>query len=190
MLCENEMYVKERTRKEIEARIESMGDYMQMGYLAGCLKNPLDFDTRKFVLTKLSGLYESKKMFLDAAKMLKIAADINTTYQAKIIDFVKACELFLRAGDHEQVDLCMKMALGVANEKQKLEIKRTIKEFYKMWGKFYIESGKKKQAIETYEKLWHFGLSDDEKSEVRDELMKIYKELGKIREYDTWKNRN
>ena len=183
------MYAKERTKKEIETKIQSMGDYMQMGYLAACLKNPLDFDTRKFVLTKLSNLYESKNMFLDAGKMLKIAADINTTYQAKITDFVKACELFLRAGDHEQVDFCMKMALGNANEKQRGEIKRTIKEFYKMWGKFYLESGKKKQAVETYERLWNLDLTDGEKMEVKNGLMKTYNELGRIREYNIWKNR-
>jgi len=181
------MYVKERNRKEIEARLDKMGDYMKMGYLAACLKNPIDFDTRKFVLVRLSGLYEARNMFLDAGKMIKAAADINTTYQGKITDFIKACGLFIRAGDYESADVCMKRAIAVANEKQKGEIKRNVKEFYKVWGRFYFENGKRKQAMKAYEKLWNFDLEDVEKAEVREKLLEIYEKLGRIREYNSLK---
>jgi len=181
------MYVREKTRKEIEARLEGMGDYMKMGYLASCLKNHLDLDTRKFVLIKLSGLYEFRNMFFDAAKTIRLAADINTTYQGKITDFLKACDLFIRAGNYEEADACMKRAIALGNEKQRQEIKKTVKEFYKVWARFFAENRKRKQAMKAYEKLLSFELDDVERNEIKENLLEIYDKLGKIREYYTLK---
>jgi tetratricopeptide (TPR) repeat protein len=186
--AEIRMYVKEKSRKDIEMRLDSMGDYMKMGYLAACLKNPIDLDTRKFVLIRLAGLYEVRGMFLDAGKMIRAAAGINTTYQAKITDFVKACELFIRAGDYEQADSCMMRAIAIANEKQKEEIRRSVKESYKVWGRYYLENSKRKQAISLYERLWSFDLGEDEKQDVKKRLLDLYNQLGKIREYNILKN--
>ena len=40
-----------------------MGEYVQIEYLERCLGKQLDFETKKFVLLKLSGIYENKSMF-------------------------------------------------------------------------------------------------------------------------------
>jgi len=37
------------TRQEIESRIQGMGDYVVMDYLAGCLRKSIDFDTKNIV---------------------------------------------------------------------------------------------------------------------------------------------
>jgi len=66
-------------RKEIEEKLQNVGDYVKMDFLQNCLRQQLDFDTRKFVLIKLAGAYELRRMFLAAAKLMKDAADINTT---------------------------------------------------------------------------------------------------------------
>ena len=64
------MQVKENGKQEIEEKFLEMSEYLRMNYLENCLKSGLDFETRKFVLVKLCGLYESKKMFVDAGKMM------------------------------------------------------------------------------------------------------------------------
>jgi hypothetical protein len=79
--------ITERTRAEIDAKIKTMGEYVKMSYLQRAIKSQLDFDTRKFVLLELTKIYEQKGMFLDAAKTIRAAADITTTYKEKIGQF-------------------------------------------------------------------------------------------------------
>ncbi|MBI2451834.1 hypothetical protein HYV50_02010 [Candidatus Pacearchaeota archaeon] len=177
------MVGKEISRKEIEEKINKMGDYAQMGYLSACLKNQLDFDTRKFVLVKLAGLYENRMMFLDAGKMMKSAADINTTYQNKINDFVKSAEFFIKGGDYENADSSIKRALALGNEKQKQEIKNKEKEVYKMQAKMFMKKDKRTNSVEVYEKLLELELGAVEKTEVKNSLLNLYEKLGRIREY-------
>lgn len=178
------MQVREKGRKEIEARFNDMGDYVRIDYLSSCLKSGLDFDTRKFVLVKLSGLFETKRMFLDAGKMMKGAAEINTTFQNKIEDFVKACELFIRAGDYYESDGTLKSALSVANEKQRDEILKKVKEIYKTQAKFFVSNDKRKHAMEIYERVLAMDLGTEESAEVMKILLGLYDSLGKIREYN------
>ena len=80
------MIVKDNTRQGIESKLSTMGDYVRIDFLSRCLKNNLDFDTRKFVLTTISRLYEQRNMFNDAARALRNSAEINPTFQGKIND--------------------------------------------------------------------------------------------------------
>ena len=76
-------------RREIEDKLKTLGDYVKIDYLTRCLRENPDFDTRKFILTNLSKLYEIKGMYAEAARNMLAGADINTTYDAKISDFMK-----------------------------------------------------------------------------------------------------
>ena len=184
------MKVKEATKKEIEDRINIMGDYVKIEYLSNCLKNALDYDTRKFVLVKLAGLFESKGMLWDAGKTMRAAAEINTTSQNKIMDYVKAAELFIRAGNFDELDLVEKRAFGIANERQREEIKNKLKEVCKLWAKHYLKTDKRKNAMIMYEKLMTLELNEAERIDAVDNLLNLYSSLGKIREYNRLKGMN
>lgn len=184
------MRVKELTRKEIEARFNEMGDYVKMDYLSSCLKNPIDFDTKKFVLVKLAGLYEARKMFADAGKTMKSAAEINTEIQTKIADFVKAAELYIKGGNFDLADVCVKKAISFANEKQKREVKESIKEFYKTQARFYLNNEKRNQALLAYEKLFSSELDEKERGEIVDKLLELYERLGKMERVSCFKEEN
>ncbi|MBU0466315.1 MAG: hypothetical protein KJ718_03905 [Nanoarchaeota archaeon] len=177
------MRVRETNKKDIEEKFLEMSEYMSMDYLASCLKNHLDFDTRKFVLVKLSGLFEAKAMFLDAAKAMKSAAEINTNKQNKINDFTKSGELFIRGGDYDRADICMKKATSLAEGKQTEEVKGMIKEFYKTHARSCIERNKRKQAIAIYEKLVTFDLVEEEKKEFEKKLLELYEGVGDLDRY-------
>jgi len=178
------MQVREKTRKEIEARFEEMGDYVRIDYLSSCLKGNLDFDTRKFVLVKLAELFESRKMFLDAGKMMKGAAEINTTFKNKIEDFSRAVELFIKSGDYYEADGALKSALSISNESQREEVLKRAKENYKTQANFFISNDKRKHAMEVYEKILTMNPEQSEKEGIEKSLLNLYRDLGKIREYN------
>jgi len=184
------MRVIEKTKQEIEVRLEGMGDYLRMNYLSSCLKNHLDFETRKFVLVRLSGIYEVRRMYLDSGKMMLAAADINTTFQTKIIDFIKTAELFIRGDYFELAETSMKKAIAIANENQKKEIRNSVKEFYKTHAKLCLAKDKRKKAMDAYEKILTLDLDSEERADAEKNLLMLYDKLGKIREYYNLKKNN
>ncbi|MDO8460213.1 MAG: hypothetical protein Q7S74_03835 [Nanoarchaeota archaeon] len=177
------MRVVESTRVEIEKKIAPMGDYVKMEYLSQCLKQSIDFDTRKFVLSKLAALYESRGMFLEAGKLVRNAADIHTNFQAKINEFVKSGELFVKAGNYDEADISFRRALSDATPLQRKEIKDKIKKIYISQAKSYGTKDKRKHAMKVYEKLLTLDINLTERKEVQTTLMQIYENLGKIKEF-------
>ena len=163
--------------------MKGLGDYVKIDYLASCLRNNIDFDTRKFVLTELSALYESKGMFVEAGKLMRNSADINTTFIGKISDFMKSAELFSKAGNFEEADISISKALASANTKEKSGIKLKQKLMYMAQAELLLRKDKRKQAMGAYEKLLSFDLTQTEKLNVQNTLLGLYEKLGKIREY-------
>jgi tetratricopeptide (TPR) repeat protein len=171
------------TKKEIEVKLANSGDYVKMDYLQRCLKMQLDFDTKKFVLTKLSNIYEGRKMFLEAGKMIRNSADINATADSKFNDFVKSLELFIKAGSFDEADITYKKALAMANARQKVELKIKMKDLYKFQVNELLSRDKRKHALEVYEKMLALDLNPIERKEIQGSMMGLYQKLGKIREY-------
>jgi len=177
------MKIEEITKKAIEDKIATMGDYVKISYLSGCLKKTLDFDARKFVLITLTKLYEERKMFSEAGKMMSFAADINTTFNGKITDFIKSTELFIKGGSYDDADLSFKKALAAATTSQRNEIKGRVKEMYRMQAKDHLSKDKRKNALEVYEKMLTLDLNPVEMEEVKAKLVVLYESLGKVREF-------
>lgn len=174
---------KEGTRKEIEAKLATQGDYVKINYLAACLQQNLDFDTRRYVQIQLAKLYEVKGMYSEAGKLLRSAADINTTFQAKIADFLKSAELFVRAGNFDEADSSISKALASANSKEKLTIKAQQKTLYLTQARSLLQKDKRKNAMQAFEKVLSLELQPAEKTEVQNNLLFLYEKLGKIREF-------
>jgi len=178
------MIINEKTRQEVEAHLNTMGDFMKMHYLSECLKKNLDLDTRKFVLLKLAGIYEARNMFADSAKLFAIAADFNVTFQGKINDFLKSGELYVKGAKYYEADTIFKKAIAVANEVEKHRIKTAEKEAYKTQAKLYLKKEQRKHAISAYEKMLDLQTLDSaERAEVEKELMGLYGRVGKVREH-------
>lgn len=179
-----QMRVEETNRRDIEAKLSTMGDYVKINYLTLSLKNNIDFDTKKFILTKLASLYENKKMFYDAGRMMKAAAEINVTFKGKVDDYMKSSEYFIKGGNYDMVEGSVKSAIGNAgNDRERIEIKSRVKrDFFQQVG-LLMKEGKRKQAAEAYEKILTMDLDENEKRKVMNDLLDLYDKLGKIREY-------
>ena len=171
------------TRREIEERLARVGDYVKMDFLQQCLKKKLDFDTRKFVLNTLSRIYEERKMYLEAGKLMRTAADINTTFEGKMQDFWKSSELFIRAGRFDESDISYGKALASGNETQKHALRQKIKQVYREQAKQSLAKDRRKHAAEAYEKLLSLDVDSMEKREIQQQLLKLYEQLGRVKDY-------
>ena len=171
------------TRRELEDKLKNVGDYVKLDLLSSALKKQLDFDTKKFVLLKLAVIYEERKMFAEAAKMMRNAAEINTTYEAKMSDFMKSSTLFIKGGNFADGEVSFTKALGCATDLQKARLKTARKEAYKAQAKEYVIKDKRSNALVTYEKLLSLDLTPDEKREAQTSLLGLYEKLGKVKEF-------
>lgn len=180
--------IKERTRAEIEAKLATMGDYVRMDYLQRALKSEIDFETKKFVLLRLAKIYEERKIYSEAGKLMRIAADINTTFKGKIQDYMKAMDYFVKGSNYHEADLTFASALALGNEREKIEIKKSYKDYYLAQGKMFLSMDQRSSARKTYEKiLGSIELSPIEKSEIQKTLLQLYERLGAVREYQNLK---
>jgi tetratricopeptide (TPR) repeat protein len=171
------------TKRDIEEKLKKLGDYVKIDYLGRCLKENPDFETRKFILLTLSKLYEDKGMFAEAAKQIRNAADINSTFNAKIADFMKAAELFAKASDFGEVDISVTKALASANTMQRAQIKTQQKQIYMAQAQALVKKDKRSTALKAYEKILTFELTPNEKKDVQITLLGLYEKLGKVREF-------
>lgn len=175
------------TKKEIDAKLASVGDYVKIDYLNRCLKQSLDFDTRKFVLIRLGEIYGQRGMYLEAAKMITSGAEINTTFQAKINDYTMAAGFFIKSGAFDEADNAFNKAVACCSGLQKESIKTKRKELYFSQAKEYLRKDKRNRARLTFEKLLTLELSPEEKREVQSSLLSLYERLGKVKDYYTLK---
>ena len=172
------------SRREIEAKLANVGDYVKMDYLSACLKKNLDFDTKKFTLVKLSEIYESRKMYLEAGKLLRAAAEINSTFEGKMNDFMKSMELSVKGGDFDDAEISYTKALACADGMQKERLRARRKTTYINQARDALAKDKRKHAMDAYQKYLSIPeLNSQERIEVQTALLALYEKLGKITEY-------
>ncbi len=175
--------VIEKTKSEIENKLKTMGEYVKMSYLQRAAKSQLDFDTRKFVLIELTRIYEQKKMYLDAGKTIKSAAEITTTFREKMVQFMKSVEFNVKGNDFTEAERIFAQALALGNDREKWEMKQQFKQFHFSQAQGYIKNDRRSNAKVLYQKMLSMELNPSEKSEVQNQLLNLYLKLGNTREY-------
>lgn len=181
--------VIEKTKSEIEAKLKTMGEYVRMSYLQRAAKSQLDFDTRKFVLLELSKIYEMKRMFLDAGKTIKNAAEITTTFREKMMQFMKAVEFHVKGNDFSEAERIFGQALALGNDREKYEMKQQFKQYHFTQAQDYIKQDRRSNAKALYQKMLTMELNPQEKMEVQNQLLTLYLKLGNTREYHQLKDK-
>jgi tetratricopeptide (TPR) repeat protein len=179
------MQIKETSKRDIEARLASMGDYVKIDYLSELLRGNIDYDTRRYVLLTLAKLYKNKSMLAEAARLVNNAAEINTTYEGMMRDHSVAMQLFIQAGKFDEADVAMNKAIASCNnESQKSAVKVKRKDAIKTQAEDFLKRDKRKQAMLAYEKLVSLQeVTSDEKRDAQDKLIKLYEQLGKVKEF-------
>lgn len=170
------------TKTEIEKDIQGKGNFVQIDHLTRFLKEPVAMETKKFIFLKLEELYEKAKILGDAAKMYENAADLGMTFSEKIGYYIKETELHIKMGAFDRAEITMKKALSQANIREKDDIINSVKRFYQEQAQASEKGAKRNQAARLYEKILEFRISDQERKEIKEKLLELYRALGKVRE--------
>lgn len=176
------MKVFEKTRPEIETKLNMMSDFLRMEYLESCLKQHVDFDVKRLCNSKLSELYEGRNMFSEAARNMEAVAEIAATFREKINAYIKESELWIKAGYYDRADESFRKALACGNMREKEDMKKAIKDLYRKQALAYEKSNRNSNALKVWQKLIEMA-DESEKPELKEKLLYLYKRLGKIREY-------
>jgi tetratricopeptide (TPR) repeat protein len=177
------MLRKEMTKVEIEKELSGKGDYVLIDNITRFAKESIPTDTRKFIYTRLADIYEKRNMFADAADIYGKLADMSITSAEKGNNFVKETENYIKAGFFDKADLSIKKIISVIKATERPKIMISIKEFYKNQAKNYEKEKRRSLAVKTYEKLLTLNISENEKSEINQRLLGLYKELGMVGQY-------
>ena len=176
------------TKREIESKISNVGDYVKIDFLARCLKSNIELETRRFVLLKLSELYEKLKMYYESARSVRNASELNPSDDGKMRDLFRAMELFIKSENYEDAEVSFTRALSYAKEILKPELRRNRIQVYKNMTEDFAKKGKWRNAITAYEKFIRITeISAEERKKAQQELLKIYEKIGKVSEYGSLK---
>lgn len=178
------MEVKDKTKNEIDLRLKSIqSDLTKISYLEVTVARPeLTPDVKRYIDSMLVGLYESRGMYDKAAKAMSNRAGMDVTFKAKIDAYLKAAELYAKAGRIDEAEDMFTRAVREANTQEKATIMITRKNLYLASAKNLELKAKRGAAVGFYEKLLKMKLEPAEKEEVKTKLMNIYKSMGKFKE--------
>jgi len=176
------MQVLEKNREEIEARVNTMSDFVKMEYLESCLKIFHDVNISKYCYKKLSELYEKKIMYSESAKYMAKFEEVCVGTKEKIAAIIKEAELLIKAGQYDPAVYLYKKAMSFADTTGKFEIKRNMILFYTQEAATLEKSNRGTAALKIYEKIINH-VTDAEKDEIKKKMLVLYQNLGRISEY-------
>ena len=107
------MEILEKTRPEVEEKTNKMSDFLKMEYLENCKKLIKDAEIQKFCRKKLSELYETRRMYPEAARNMASFADSVIKNREKIGAHLKEMELWIKAGFYDNADITFKKVLAI-----------------------------------------------------------------------------
>lgn len=180
---------KEMHKDEIEAALKGKGEFIQIDSLEKYLKSMPPLEMRKFAYMKLAQIYETKKLFGDAARMYKNITLSSVTVKEKIENLNRETDAWIKAGDFYEADKTMKAAMEESTFKERDLILQKAVELYKNYAEILEKERKINQASKYYEKLLKMNLPEPEKEKMKAKLNEIYSKLGKTKEME-FINRN
>lgn len=176
------MQIREKTKYEIEAKASGMSDFLKMSYLEECLRQNFSFEIKRFCNLELVKLYEERGMFSEAAKKMMAVGEIAITFREKKEAYMKAVELYTKAGLYERAEFSLKKAQESGNAREREEMKTAVKILLGEQAQVYEKENRKAKALSAYEFLYKI-CSDSEKPRIRKRLSELYLDLGKMSEY-------
>lgn len=176
--------VKEMTKVEIAEKLRNMHTSLtKISYLESALKKTaFTFEIKRFIWDNLILLYEERKMYEKAAKASAGLAGIEVAFREKIECYLKAGEFYSKVGKIEDSEEMFTRAVRNSTSEQKVQILLARKNVYLASAQELISKGKRASALKFYEKLSKMKLDDLERKEVKENLITIYKALGRFKE--------
>ena len=187
-----ERLTKEMSKSELEKEISKWGDYVKMDNLERFLKVNFDLplDIKKFVYQKLAIIYEGRKMFADAAKCYEKIAELEQLPSEQLKKYLKAVEMYIKVEMFDKANNLIQSKMENLNSIQKKEISNSIVNFYKNEAKECL-AGRRSKTVKIYEKMLVMNIVPiNEKEIIKEDLLKLYMNIGNMIEYGHLKNKN
>jgi len=176
-----EIRVIEKNVKEVEEKLRSMtSDLSKISYMESALKGNMTFDVKRFLYDRLAEIYSGRKMFDRAALAVANKIAITITFREKIETYLRAGELFAKAGRVIDAEHMFNKALGEANVSEKEVIRKKAKETFLIEAQDLEKAGKRATAIIFYERLLGMGLIEQERQTIKQKIIPVYKALGEF----------
>ncbi len=187
------MLLKGMTKSEIESEVSKSGDYVKIDNLTRFLKtnSDLPIEIKKFIYQKLAEIYGTRNMFFDSALSYQKNAELCVLHDEKIKNLLKSVEGHIKGNcldDAERIAIrCLQEA---TNSKEKIEIRKNLKEFYLKEAERSFKEKRRSSTIKIYERMLEMqSVSVQEKTEIKDKLLKLYLMLGMIVQYNRMKDK-
>ena len=178
--------IKEISKEEIQAKIKLLSPFVRIEFLEKYLKQSLSMETRKFCHIALVELYESRKLYGQAAAHMKIAGDITASFNEKMNFYLKEAELWIKAENYEKAEGAFVNASRDAKSGGKFEVKLKRKEIYTKQAESFEKTNQRNKALKIYENLYQ-NSEESEREKLKEKLLYLYEKLGKIQEYSMLK---
>lgn len=175
--------VLEKNLEQIKNKLSGMRTNLnKAAYLESAFKKDLSIEVKRFILSTLTEIYESDRMYSKAAKAMSNKARFDPTFKDRIASYTRAAELFCMVGSLEDADEMFSRAVREGNEVQKKDILKNRKEMYLNYAQKLEKQGKRSHSMKFYEKLLRMKLEPQEKEMVKEKIVKTYRLLGKFKD--------
>ena len=172
------------SKEEIEYSIRGKDDFVKIDKLKRHLRTADSLDTKKYILLMLVSICEARGLYKEAAKYIANASEITITYKEKADLYIKEAELEIKDNQFEDAERALNSALSCTNLQEKPLVVNRYLDLYRSIGKSAEDNGKKRKAIEVYEKLIQLKQPFEKKIEVRDKLISLHEVMGHIRDVE------
>lgn len=176
--------VHEKTLDEVKKKLETQtSDFNQISYLENVIaQQSLTFDIKRWTYTKLAELYEKKRYFDKAARAVLNRTTLEVLYRERIASFLRAGDLFAKGARMEECIQAFLKAYSEGNNQEKSIIKQKMMESIRNAAMEAERSGKKNAVIPYYQKLLELPIGENERQQIKEKLIVLYKSLGKFAE--------
>ena len=172
------------SKEEIEYSIRGQDDFVKIDKLKRYLKTADSLDLKKYIMLMLVSICESRGLYKEAIKYMSNASEIAITYKEKVDLYIKEAELEIKDGQYEMADKALNSALScTALQEKPLVIIRYL-DLYRALGKSAEDNGKKRKAIDIYEKLIQIKQPSDKKNEAKEKLILLHESMGHVRDVE------
>jgi len=171
-------------KEEIEYSIKGKDDFVKIDKLKRHLKSADSLDTKKYILLMLVSICEARGLYKEAAKYIANASEITITYKEKVDLYLKEAELEIKDNQFEAAERALNSALSCTNLQEKPIVVTRYLDLYRSVGKSAEDNGKKRKAIEVYEKLIQLKQPYEKRIEIRDKLISLHETMGHIRDVE------
>ena len=175
---------KEMNKGEIEKELNGKGDYVQIDTIRRFLKeNPSPRFEEICLCQACRDLRKKDDVSAGSGDIQQIGGDDKYLWD-KMKFLIQETGNYIHGGYFEMADSITNKIIADIKPMEKTNTLNIIKDFYKTQAMIFEKEKRKSKAVEVYEKMITLKtLSDAEKTDVNNKLLRLYNHLGLVAKF-------